>query len=376
MRRLESFVDIIGEQQQTRSERVVWLPLSALTPSPVQVRGEFNPEDEEDAGLIASIRQWGILQPLLVTLPPNSRQYRIIDGHRRAAAAQSAGMREVPCIVLLAEEVESAIFTATANLQRRDLNPIEEGRQLLMLIRLSGLSVAEIARKLGKPPRTVQYTISLLNLPEGVQNLIVQGQLTPHQALGCQHKAWGETIAQLAVQHSLSRREIDAIVREIEQDPSLTPQDALEKIGKSSPKGEGRKRKPEKAPPPKAPPREIYEQEVREAEWVSPEQGELLVELALNDGLSPMAFRWAALLLKISTMTGPVAIAYARQLVSSPVGRALEGMMAGLAALEKHVSQDSVTPNIALAARAVVADAFARLSKVNRALDANLKPLP
>ncbi len=96
-----------------------------------------------------SVRQDGVIQPLLVVLRAEGGAYQIIDGHRRVAAAQAAGLATVPCLVLSVDQVEAAFQTGISNLQRRDLTPLEEGYQYLELMRISGLSARELAHRLG-----------------------------------------------------------------------------------------------------------------------------------------------------------------------------------------------------------------------------------
>ena len=149
------------------------IPITQLHPNPNQPRTFF---DENGLGeLAASIRQFGLLQPLVVR--PVDDDYELIAGERRWRAAQRAGLQELPCRVLRGlADVDAFILSVTENVARRDLNPIEEAVSYQRIV-ACGRTIEETAALFGKQPETVQYRIDLLGLREDVQALVAHGQL-------------------------------------------------------------------------------------------------------------------------------------------------------------------------------------------------------
>ena len=131
------------------SNRVMQLPVGAIRPNPAQPRRIF-----DDAGLqelARSIASCGIIQPLTVRRVPDG--YELVAGERRLRAAKLAGLREVPCILMALDEARSGLVALVENLQRRDLDYIEEAEGLARLMRLYGLSQEQAARRLGMRAR-------------------------------------------------------------------------------------------------------------------------------------------------------------------------------------------------------------------------------
>ncbi len=365
--RLEAFTDLLEGAQG--AQRVVEIDLDRLTPSPVQVRAPFDPENrEDDAGLVGSVKQDGVIQPLLVVIPSQGGTYRVIDGHRRWKAARAAGLTTVPCIVLTLDEVEAAFRTGISNLQRRDLTPLEEGRQYVELMRISGLSARELAQRLGKPPRTVQRRVALTTLPPLVQELLDQGRLSPNQALGCRHEAWGGVLAELAAERGLTRTTIDRVMHYLEEHPESTPQEVVEMLTGTHGVSQQSRRRRAKLRKPTV----DYKALVASLDMgLSSEQRSLLVEYATIEQLDPGALRWAALILVgTPTMTASGAVAYAGQLAKAPVGRALRAITSGLETLERRAEKRrQLTPNLAVAAGVVIEDVTSRLTRVSASLE-------
>lgn len=150
------------------SGRIVFLPVSALSPNPGQPRRDFSPEALEE--LANSIREHGILQPLSVRRVPGG--YELISGERRLRAAQLAGLQEVPCIVVTVDREGSSLLALVENLQRRDLDFVEEAAALATLIQTYGLSQEEAARRIGKSQSAVANKLRLLRLSPEVLTLL------------------------------------------------------------------------------------------------------------------------------------------------------------------------------------------------------------
>jgi len=156
--------------------RILQIPVSAVARNPRQPRQHFDHQQLED--LIASIKEHGVIQPLLVTRTAEGT-YELIAGERRLRAATIAGMRTVPAI--LREDVEDRQKLELAlieNVQRQDLNPIEEARAYSQLMDEFHLTQEEIAKKVGKSRPQIANILRLLQLPEVIQRALVEGRIS------------------------------------------------------------------------------------------------------------------------------------------------------------------------------------------------------
>lgn len=160
------------------SSRVRYIPLERIVPNPHQPRRDFDPQGLEE--LADSIRQYGVLQP--ATVRARGRDYELVAGERRLRAAKMAGLRELPCLIAQVGEEDSALLALMENLQRRDLNFMEEAAAIAQLIQRWGLSQEEAARRLGKSQSAVANKLRLLRLPEVVVEQIQQGDLSERHA--------------------------------------------------------------------------------------------------------------------------------------------------------------------------------------------------
>lgn len=155
-------------------ERVQQISLASILPSPLQPRREFAREALEE--LVDSIRQRGIIQPLIVR--PKQGQFELIAGERRWRAAKEIGLSEAPVIVRQATDLEVLELSLIENLQRADLNPIEEAEAYARLGNEFGMRQEEIAQKVGKSRAAVANSMRLLDLDQQVQTWVVQGLLS------------------------------------------------------------------------------------------------------------------------------------------------------------------------------------------------------
>ena len=158
--------------------RVVFLPATAIRPNPAQPRKVFQEEPLDE--LAQSIRQHGILQPLSVRRMGNT--YELIAGERRLRAGVLAGLTEVPCIIMNMDDRESGTAALLENLQRQDLDFIEESRGILLLMERYSMSQEQAARLLGKSQSAVANKLRLLKLSEPVLEAIRQAELTERHA--------------------------------------------------------------------------------------------------------------------------------------------------------------------------------------------------
>ncbi len=165
---------LAGLTAQQPGEKVLSLAIEKIVPSPLQPRSEFR--EEQLAELVESIRALGIIQPLIVRKVENS--YELIAGERRWRAAQAVGLTEVPAIVRDAGDREVLELALVENLQREDLNAIEEALAYSRLSQEFSMTQEEIAQKVGKNRATVANAMRLLDLAPEVQSYVRQGRLS------------------------------------------------------------------------------------------------------------------------------------------------------------------------------------------------------
>ncbi|MGB1013921.1 MAG: ParB/RepB/Spo0J family partition protein [Nannocystaceae bacterium] len=199
------------------------LPIESLAPNREQPRKHFAPEALRD--LADSIKQHGIIQPLVVA-PVSTGQYQIIAGERRWRAAGLAGLHEVPVVVREASEQERLELAIIENLQREDLNPIEEARALDNLMEVAGYTHEQLATRLGKDRSTISNALRLLKLPSQVQDFVQDGALSMGHAralLGLSEAGDMVDLAQDAIRNRLSVRAVEAEVRSWEKPDAPEP---------------------------------------------------------------------------------------------------------------------------------------------------------
>lgn len=164
----------LRSQTALRRGGIVYLRTDELTPNPVQPRKRFDDESLEE--LSGSIKSYGILNPLTVRL--RCGKYELVAGERRLRAAKLAGLEEVPCILIDVNMEDASLIALVENLQRRDLDFIEEALGISQLIRMFGMSQEEAARRIGKSQSAVANKLRLLKLPNDVLESLRQNGLT------------------------------------------------------------------------------------------------------------------------------------------------------------------------------------------------------
>lgn len=164
----------LKRRPSVRRGGIINLPVDSLEPNPVQPRKNF--EDESLRELCSSIEEFGVLNPLTVRL--RSGRYELVAGERRLRAAKMAGLEDVPCILLDVGLEEASLIALIENLQRKDLDFIEEANGINQLIRMFGLSQEEIARRIGKSQSAVANKLRLLKLPRDVLETLRDRGLT------------------------------------------------------------------------------------------------------------------------------------------------------------------------------------------------------
>src|SRR5665213_772708 len=163
----------------TPDDRVEKLPVDQLQPSPYQPRKHFDEQALQE--LAASIKRYGVVQPLVVT-PVKNGKYTLIAGERRWRAAEIAGLKTVPALIRSSEELEQLELALIENVQRIDLSPLEQAVSIERLHEQFSLSYDEIAKRLGKANSTVNNTVRLLRLPAAASEALAKQQISEGHA--------------------------------------------------------------------------------------------------------------------------------------------------------------------------------------------------
>lgn len=193
------------------------VPLSSIKPSEVQPRSHF--DEEAMSSLAASIRELGVLQPVLVRelQGEEGASYELIAGERRWRAARRAGLQTIPVLVQSATtDVHSLEQALVENLHREDLNPLEEAAAYQQLIDDFGLTHEQVATRVGKSRTVVTNTLRLLQLPAGAQRALADGSITAGHAralLGTPDRALQESLVKRIVDEQITVRSLEEIVR-------------------------------------------------------------------------------------------------------------------------------------------------------------------
>lgn len=211
-----------GETEAARPDerRVELLPIEEIRPNPDQPRQTFDEAAMEE--LAASVRQYGVLQPILVR--PVDGGYEIVAGERRYRGAKLAGLKEIPAIVRVFNPLEMAEVAIIENVQREDLNVIEEARAYQVLMNRFGLTQAELSEKVGASRSHIANILRLLALPKKVQESLLQGVLLMGQArplLSLDTPELMQKAADHIAGHNLSAREAEQLVAKLKKDPTF-----------------------------------------------------------------------------------------------------------------------------------------------------------
>jgi ParB family chromosome partitioning protein len=195
------------------------LPIGDIRPNPQQPREHF---DEEALGALAeSIREVGVLQPVLVRAA--GEDYELIAGERRWRAARRVGLQTIPAIIRVADDAAMLQQAIVENVQREQLNPLEEAAAYQQLIEDFSFTHDEVATRVGRSRATVTNTLRLLQLPPSIQRSLKDGTLRMGHAralLGTPDRAFQEQLAKRAVAEDLSVRAVEDAIREREESPA------------------------------------------------------------------------------------------------------------------------------------------------------------
>jgi ParB family transcriptional regulator, chromosome partitioning protein len=189
------------------------LPVTSIRPNPDQPREHF--DEETLASLSASIRELGVLQPVLVRQADDGA-YELIAGERRLRAAKRAGLTQIPAIVKDADRAASIEQALVENLHRQDLNALEEAAAYSQLIEDLGLTHEQVASRVGKSRVSITNSLRLFQLPPTVQKMVAAGELSGSHAkalLGTPDRNFQESLARRVVAEDLSVRAVEEAVR-------------------------------------------------------------------------------------------------------------------------------------------------------------------
>ena len=219
-------VDIYTPETTETSQGVTMVRISEVEPNVNQPRKVFDPAELE--ALAESINQYGMIQP--ITVRSIDGMYQIITGERRWRAARMAGLSEVPVLIITADDKKAAELALVENIQRSDLNPIEEALGFAALIDEHGLTQEEAAKRIGKSRSAVTNSLRLLNLPESVRKMIENGELSTGHAkvlLGMTDSNMIEKAALQIITRDLSVRETEKLVKMMEEAANKTEEEQV-----------------------------------------------------------------------------------------------------------------------------------------------------
>lgn len=194
-------------------EGILFLDLNDIKPNSKQPRKNF--PDEKIDELARSIEAHGIIQPIMVR--PSGEGYEIVAGERRWRAARRASLKQIPCIIRELSEEQNMLVAIIENMQREDLNPMEEAEALNQMITNFGLTQEEVSKSVGKSRPYITNALRLLKLPAEIRELVVQGNLTNGHAraiAGIKEEKAQLQLARRVVKDGLSVRETEALANE------------------------------------------------------------------------------------------------------------------------------------------------------------------
>ncbi len=222
----------VAATPEAASRGVRRVPIEYLRPNSRNPRRSF--DDEQLDSLAASIREKGVIQPIIVRVTPNAtNSFEIVAGERRWRAAQRAGLYDVPIVVIEANDRETLEIAIIENVQRADLNPIDEALGYEQLLSQFQYTQADLARVIGKSRSHVTNTLRLLNLSESTRKLVTEGALSAGHARALLALPDPDAVARRAVADGLSVRDLERLAQE--SSGSLETKSVRGKAGQKDP---------------------------------------------------------------------------------------------------------------------------------------------
>jgi ParB family transcriptional regulator, chromosome partitioning protein len=200
-------IDLLNPPQS-----VAFLKTAKIKDNRLQPRLHY--DEDKLADLIASIKEKGVLQPILVR--ESGDDFEVVAGERRLRAARALNLEEVPVIIKKVSDQEALVIALVENIQREELNPMEEAQAFRRLIDDFQLSQDDVAQAVGKDSSTVSNTLRLLKLPDNIQNALFEGRLTMGHAralLGVENAQEQQDVFALVISKGISVRELENIIR-------------------------------------------------------------------------------------------------------------------------------------------------------------------
>lgn len=202
------------------------IDISLIKANNTQPRKSF--DEEKIMELSESIKQYGVIQPILITKDDMAHTYTIVAGERRWRAAKLAGVKEIPVIIKELNEKEILEISLIENIQRQDLNPIEEAKAYKNLLEDFKLTQEELSKRIGKSRTAITNCIRLLNLDERVQDYVIDGVLTEGHGrtlLSIEDKELQYKISQMIIDDKLSVRDTEKLIKSLNVDKEKTKND-------------------------------------------------------------------------------------------------------------------------------------------------------
>ena len=226
IRDIVSEIDAIGAPKND-GKSVVLLKTVDIEPNKAQPRKQFDTEKLET--LRDSILEHGVVQPILVT-PTNSGTYKIVAGERRWRASKLAGLKEIPCIIRTFEQQQVMELALVENLQREDLNPMEEAEGYQQLMDTFSLTQEEVSKRVGKSRSAIANALRLNNLSKEVKKMLIDGSLTQGHARALLPILEEETqvaVAKRIVEEGFNVRQVERLVADLENKKTPSKRNAV-----------------------------------------------------------------------------------------------------------------------------------------------------
>lgn len=194
--------------------KVTYLPIDSIKPNPYQPRKAFTEESLNE--LCSSIKAYGVIQPISVRAEENE-EYELVAGERRLKASKMAGLDVIPAIIVDMSNEDSAVVALIENLQREDLNFIEEAEGYYRLVDLYGFTQQELAEKIGKNQSTIANKLRILKLPDEIKNLLIEHNLTERHGRALLKLPDKETqieILEIVIKKSLNVKKTERLIKD------------------------------------------------------------------------------------------------------------------------------------------------------------------